>query len=42
MINEMALSDALVALAEHSRTNYLMISSILDEVAALRETVSEH
>ena len=39
MINERALRDTLLALAEQDKNNYVMISSILDEVAALRETV---
>lgn len=39
MINEYALRDALLALATDGRSNYLMISSVLNELAALRETV---
>jgi hypothetical protein len=39
MINENALRDALLALAEQNKMNYLLASTILDEVAALRETV---
>ena len=39
MINENALRDALLALATDARSNYVMISSILNEVTALRETV---
>jgi ABC-type nitrate/sulfonate/bicarbonate transport system ATPase subunit len=39
MIKEKALKDHLLALAERDKTNYLMISGILDELAALRETV---
>ena len=39
MINETALRDALLALTENQKTHYVMLSSILDEVAALRETV---
>ena len=39
MINELALRDALLALAEQSKTQYLMFSAVLNEVAALRETV---
>jgi hypothetical protein len=39
MINENALRDALLALATDGRSNYVMISSVLNEVTALRETV---
>ena len=39
MINENALRDALLALAEQNKLQYVMASAILDEVAALRETV---
>lgn len=39
MINENALRDALLALATDARSNYVMIESLLHEVAALRETV---
>jgi hypothetical protein len=39
MINENALRDALLALATDGRSNYVMISSALNELAALRETV---
>lgn len=39
MINETALRDALSALAQQSKTLYVMTSSVLNEVAALRETV---
>jgi hypothetical protein len=39
MINESALKDALLALAEQNKTQYIMLSSVLNEVAALRETV---
>lgn len=39
MINENALRDALLALATDARSSYVMISSLLRELAALRETV---
>jgi hypothetical protein len=39
MINEEALRDALLALAEQHKTNYLMLSALMNEIAALRETV---
>ncbi len=39
MINENALRDALLALATDGRSNYVMISSVLNELTALRETV---
>jgi len=39
MINEPALRDALLALAEQNKTQYVMLSAVLDEVAALREAV---
>jgi hypothetical protein len=39
VINESALKDALLALAEQNKVQYAMISLVLDEVAALRETV---
>jgi hypothetical protein len=39
MINEPALKDALLALAEQNKTQYVMLSTVLNEVAALRETV---
>lgn len=39
MINEASLKDALLALARQSKTQYVMLSSVLNEVAALRETV---
>jgi len=39
MVNENALRDALLALAQDGKSNYLMISSLLAELAALRETV---
>jgi hypothetical protein len=40
MIKEDALRDALMALVNSSRTNYIMISAVLAELAAVRETVS--
>jgi len=39
MINENALRDALLALATDGRSNYVMISSVLNELAAVREIV---
>ena len=39
MINENALRDALLALATDARSSYVMIASMLRELAALRETV---
>ncbi len=39
MINEPALRNALLALAEHVKKDYVILSSTLNEVAALRETV---
>lgn len=39
MINESALKDALLALAQQTKTQYLMTSAILNELAAVRETV---
>jgi hypothetical protein len=39
MINEEALRDALLSLAEQHKTNYVVLSAVLNEVAALRETV---
>ena len=39
MINENALRDSLLSAVESAKSNYLMISSVLAEVAALRETV---
>jgi hypothetical protein len=38
-IHEPALRDALATLAEQLKTQYVMLSVTLDEVAALRETV---
>jgi hypothetical protein len=39
MINESALRDALPALAQQSRMLYELLSAVLNEVAALRDTV---
>jgi hypothetical protein len=39
MINENALKEHLLALAEEDKKNYLIISTILNELRALRETV---
>lgn len=39
MVNEMALRDALMALTNNCKTNYVMLSSVLAEIAAVRETV---
>ena len=39
MINETALRDALLALTQDGRSTYVLLSSVLAEVAALRETV---
>ena len=39
MINENALRDALLSLATDGRSNYVMISSVLNELAAIREIV---
>jgi len=39
MINENALRDALVALATQCKTQQDLLSHVMDEVAALRETV---
>lgn len=39
MINERALRDALLTLAEQNKNQYVMFSAVLNEVAALRETV---
>jgi hypothetical protein len=41
MINETVLRDILIALAEHEKANSLLISSLLSEVAALRNSVEE-
>lgn len=39
MINESALKETLIALFEDSRTNFIMIASLTNEIAALREAV---
>jgi hypothetical protein len=39
MVNEPALRDVLLAFATDNRSTYVMLSSLLNEVAALRETV---
>ncbi|HEY6764034.1 MAG TPA: hypothetical protein VI386_04630 [Candidatus Sulfotelmatobacter sp.] len=39
MINENALTDALVSLAEISKNQYVFFSVLVNEVAALREAV---
>jgi hypothetical protein len=39
MINEPVLRETLIALAGHAKSQYVMLSSTLNEVAALRETV---
>ena len=39
MINENVLRDALVALAQQCKTQQDVLSHVMDEVAALRETV---
>lgn len=39
MINENALRDALLALAEQQKNQYIFYSAALNELAALRETV---
>jgi hypothetical protein len=39
MVNEAGLRDALLSLTEDAKTHYIMLSSILAEVEALRETV---
>jgi hypothetical protein len=39
MINENALRDTLLALATEGRSNHVMISSVLNELAAIREIV---
>jgi hypothetical protein len=40
MINENALRDTLLSLAADTKANYVMISSMMNELAALREAVS--
>jgi hypothetical protein len=39
MINETALRDALLASVEQNKLCYVMLSAMLDELAAIRETV---
>lgn len=39
MINEPALRDALAALANQNKSQYIMLSTMLAELTALRETV---
>jgi hypothetical protein len=39
MVNESALRDALLAFNEDAKSQYIMLSSILAELDALRETV---
>lgn len=39
MVNESALKNTLIYLAEDAKTNYTMIASLVNEIAALRETV---
>jgi hypothetical protein len=39
MIDESALKETLLYLAEDSRTNYVMIASLTNEIASLREAV---
>jgi hypothetical protein len=39
MINENALRDVLIALAEQAKTQHDVLSHVMDEVAALRQTV---
>ena len=39
MIDESALKETLLYLAEDNRTNYIMIASLVNEIAALREAV---
>jgi ribosomal protein L16 Arg81 hydroxylase len=41
MINEPALKDALLALSEQCKTQYLVLSSVSGEVAALREMLRD-
>lgn len=40
MVNENALRDALMALILSSKSNYIMISAVLAELRAVRDTVS--
>jgi hypothetical protein len=39
MINEANLKDTLLSFATENRTQYIMLTSILNELVALRETV---
>jgi len=39
MVNESALRDALLAFNDDAKSQYIMLSSILAELEALRETV---
>ncbi len=39
MINENALRDVLIALAEQAKTQHDVLSHLMDEVAALRQAV---
>jgi hypothetical protein len=39
MIDESALKDTLLSMATDNRMAYVMMSSLLNEVASLRETV---
>jgi hypothetical protein len=39
MIDESRLRETLLYLAEDNRTNYIMIASLTNEIAALREAV---
>ena len=39
MINEGNLKDTLLALAEQDKNHYIMLTTILNELASLRETV---
>jgi hypothetical protein len=39
MVNEMALKDSLIMLAMDAKTNFIMIASLTNELAALRESV---
>jgi len=39
MVNEEGLRDTLLALAENNRMIYISLTSVMNELAALRETV---
>jgi len=39
MVNEIALKDALWAIVNDAKSNYIMLSSLNTEIEALRETV---